>query len=232
MKIKCIAIDDEQFALSALEKHCHEVPYLDLVATFSDPYKAIDYLKSQVPDLIFLDIQMPDISGIQIAQDFQNNPMIIFTTAHSRYAVDGFNLNAIDYLLKPFDFERFLKAVEKAKKKINFQNLSKSLQEKNEFIIIKVEYKNVKIYISDIIYIEALDNYSKIFTIQKTHLTLQNLRKIISLLPENEFIRIHKSFIVPISKISKYTREKVILGEKILPVGRVFAENFLHRMSK
>jgi DNA-binding LytR/AlgR family response regulator len=230
MKIKCIAIDDEQFALSILEKFCKETPDLDLAATFSDPYEAKIYLKSHTPDLIFLDIQMPDISGIQIAKEVQNKPIVIFTTAHSRYAVDGFNLNALDYLLKPFDFERFLKAVEKAKEKINFQNLSKSL-EKNEFIFIKIEYKSVKIYISDIIYIEALDNYSKIYTAQKTYLTHQNLRKITSHLPKVEFIRTHKSFIVSKSKISRYTREKVILGEKALPVGRVYAENFLLKMT-
>jgi DNA-binding LytR/AlgR family response regulator len=232
MKIKCIAIDDEQFALSLLEKYCLEVSCLDLVAIFSDPYEAINYLKSQTPDLIFLDIQMPGISGVKIAKDVQNKPMVIFTTAHSSYALEGFDLNVIDFLLKPFDFGRFMKAVEKVKEKFNLQNISKSLQTKNEYIIIKVEYKNVKILISDILYIEALDNYSKIFTIQKTHLTLQNLRKITSLLPENEFIRIHKSFIAAKSKISIYTREKVILGEKTLPVGRVYTENFLLRMSK
>jgi DNA-binding LytR/AlgR family response regulator len=230
MRIKCIAIDDEQFSLSALEKHCYEVPFLDLVATFSDPYKAINYLKIRTPDLIFLDIQMPDISGIQIAQCFQNRAMVIFTTAYSSYAMDGFNLNALDYLLKPFDFERFLKAVQKAKDKFDLQNLSRSLLEKNEFIIIKVEYKRVKIYISDIIYIEALNNYSKIFTFQKTYLTLQNLKTIYSLLPENEFLRIHKSFIVSTSKISNFTRDLVVVNEKTIPVGRVYAEKFLSRM--
>jgi len=231
MKIECIAIDDEQFALDTLAKHCVDVPFLNLVATFSDPYEAICYLKSHNPDLIFLDIQMPDISGINIAKDLQNKPMVIFTTAHSRYALDGFNLNALDYLLKPFDFQRFFKAVEKAKERFEFQTLHKSLKENNEFIIIKVEYKNVKVFISDILYIEALDNYSKIYTYQKKILTLQNLRGLESILPENGFIRVHKSYIASISKISHFTREQVVIADKILPVGRTYSESFLHRMT-
>jgi DNA-binding LytR/AlgR family response regulator len=232
MMINCIAIDDEQFALDTLAKHCEAVSYLNLAATFCDPIEAQNYLKTNSPDLIFLDIQMPHLSGIQIAKELNNDPIFIFTTAHSRYAVDGFNLNALDYLLKPFDFNRFLQSVEKAKELIYLQSLSKANLQNNDFITIKVEYKNVKVYLSDIVYIEALDNYSKIHTLQKKILTLQNLRALQALLPENKFIRIHKSYIVSKDKINHYTREKIRIDDKSLPVGRAYAEQFLFRMTK
>jgi DNA-binding LytR/AlgR family response regulator len=231
MTIKCIAIDDEQFALNAIKKHCALVPYLELDATFCDPYEAIAFLRANSPDLIFLDIQMPGISGIQIAHSVQSRPGIIFTTAHSSYAVEGFSLNAIDYLLKPFDFKRFLKAVERAKEKFDLLNLSKSIQKPNDFITVKIEYKNVKIYIPEILYIEALDNYSKIYTAKKTYLTLQSLGNIHSLLPANEFVRIHKSFIIPLSKVTGYTGKTVVSGSKKLPVGRVYSKVFLNRIN-
>jgi two-component system response regulator LytT len=230
MMLSCIAIDDEPFALSALADYCCKVPFLSVIALFNDPYKAIIFLKQYKPDLIFLDIQMPGISGIQIAESFDYHPMIIFTTAHNNYAVDGFNLNALDYLLKPFDFERFYKAVAKAKEKFEIQNQYKSIQIANKFIIIKIEYKNVKIYLPDILFIEAIDNYSKIHTYQKKYLTHQNLKNISSLLPENEFIRVHKSFIIHIPKIIHFTNKNVVVGEKTLPVGRTFAHKFLFRM--
>lgn len=231
MKIKCIAIDDEQFALDALKGHCALVPYLDLVAVFSDPYDAFRYLQLNETDLLFLDIQMPDMSGIEILKNIPEKPSVIFTTAHTRYAVDGFNLNALDYLLKPFDFERFQAAVAKAKEKSEMQQLSMLLKKKEDFITVKVEYKNVRIFISDILYIEALDNYSKIFTSCKTILTLQNLRNIQTLLPVEEFLRIHKSFIVSKSKIAGYTREKIVIGSKQLTIGRAYSRNFLSQMS-
>jgi two-component system, LytTR family, response regulator LytT len=231
MTIKCIAIDDEQFALKALKNHCAMVPYLELCAAFSDPYQAIAFLRGNSPDLIFLDIQMPGISGIQIANTVLYKPGIIFTTAHSNYAVEGFSLNAIDYLLKPFDFQRFLKAVEKAKEKFELMKISKSLQKYNDFITVKIEYKNVKIYTSEILYIEALDNYSKIFTAKKSYLTLQGLGNIHSLLPTNEFVRIHKSFIIPLSKVSGYTSKNVVAGSKMLPVGRAYSKVFLSRIN-
>jgi len=230
MKIRCVAIDDEQFALSAIEKYCAKVPFIDLVAKFFDPFEAINYIKQNKPDLLFLDIQMPGLSGIQIARKINYHPLVIFTTAHSRFAVEGFELNALDYLLKPFDLERFYKAVEKAKERIESQRVYKATPKEDDFIIVKIEYKNVKIYVPDILYIEAMDNYTKIFTYQKMYLTLQKLSNFLLLLPEKEFIRVHKSFIISLSKISYFTREEVVIESKKIPVGRSYAEKFLTRI--
>jgi DNA-binding LytR/AlgR family response regulator len=231
MKIKCVIIDDEQFAIDSLIRYCREIIYIEIVATFIDPYKALSYLEYNTPDLIFVDIQMPEISGMQIAKSIKGKTMFIFTTAHSEYAINGFNLNAVDYLLKPFGFERFLEATDKAKAKFDLQNFSNNQLGKKEYIFIKVEYMNVRIDVYDILYVEALDNYSRIFTQKKTYTTLLNLRRIHSLLPENKFIRIHKSFIIAKDKINHFSRDLVVVEGRELPIGRVYAGNFLLQMA-
>lgn len=227
MNISCVIIDDEQFAIDSLIGYCSEIAYIKILATFSDPYKAISYLEYNTPDLIFLDIKMPEISGIQIAKLIKDKTMFIFTTAHSEYAINGFNLNAVDYLLKPFGFERCLEAVDKAKTKFDLQNFSNNQSGKKEYIFIKVEYMNVRIDVSEILYIEALDNYSRIFTQKKTYTTLLSLIGMHTLLPENKFIRMHRSYIIAKEKINHFSRDFVVVEGKKLPIGRVYAENFL-----
>ncbi|MBI9033342.1 MAG: response regulator transcription factor [Bacteroidales bacterium] len=230
MKLKCIVIDDEPFAIKMIEDYCSKVPFLDLKASFNNPFEALTYLSYQKPDLIFLDIQMPEISGIQLAKKTENGPLIIFTTAHSKYAVDSYDLNAIDYLLKPFDFNRFFKAVQKAKEQIELREAKKTDDADSESIVIKVEYKNVKIRLDDILYIEALDNYIRVNTTDKKYLCLQNLKSISGILPSNKFLRIHKSYIVSLSKISHFTKDQINIDQISIPVGRTYADNFISIM--
>jgi DNA-binding LytR/AlgR family response regulator len=225
MNIRCVVIDDEQFAIDSLIGYCREIAYIEIVATFSDPYKALSYLEHNTPDLIFLDIQMPEISGMQIAKSIKGKTMFIFTTAHSQYAINGFNLNAVDYLLKPFGFKRFYEAIEKVKEKYSAKDIGKSLKGGSQYLTVKVEYMNVNIEISDILYIEAMDNYSRIFTSKKIITTLMNLKHIQHLLSDNEFVRIHKSYVISISKLSLFTKEYIVIAGKTLPIGRVYAKN-------
>jgi DNA-binding LytR/AlgR family response regulator len=230
MTIKCIAIDDESFALEAIKQHCSAIPYLDFRGMFSESMEAVNYLENNFVDLIFLDVQMPELSGIDLIKSLPSKPHVIFTTAFSKYALDGFDLNVVDFVLKPFDFTRFNAAVEKVKEKMNYLRIAETYTKDHEFITVRVEYKKVKIYLEDIYYIEALDNYSKIYTFSKYILTLQNLRNISTLLPEDEFIRVHKSFIVSRAKIDSYIHNKIKIKGKEIPIGRSFGKNFLHFM--
>jgi DNA-binding LytR/AlgR family response regulator len=229
MILTCIAVDDEPFSLEIIQDYVARVPFLRLEATCNDPLDAMSVIQHIHPDLLFLDIQMPEISGIRIAEVINRPPYIIFTTAYSQYAVEGFNLNAIDYLLKPYSFERFLKAVTKAKEIIKLQS-NQPYQPQNEFIIIKSGYQNLKVLLSDVSYIEAMDNYVRIFTRQKTYTTLMSMKSVIGLLPANQFVRIHKSFIVSISKVVSFTKEIADLGSKQIPVGRAYLSGFFEAM--
>ncbi len=230
MTIKCVAVDDERFPLEALITYCSETPCLEMVKTFSDPCNAMKYLNHNSPDLVFLDVQMPHINGIEIAKKISNRMMIVFTTAYGEYAVDGFNVEALDYLLKPFDFDRFSSAIEKARRKIEMERSVMKLESLDEYIVIKVEYVNIKIFVSDILYIEGLDNYSKIHTKKKTYLPRMNLKNVFSILPANKFVRIHKSYIVPIFQISHFTNEWVIIQDISLPVGRSYSKKIMEQL--
>ena len=227
MKINCLIIDDERFAINSLVNYCNKIELIHVAETFTDPYKALLYLESNTPDLVFLDIQMPDISGIRIAEDIKNRTHFVFTSAYSQYAIQGFNLNAVDYLLKPISFERFNEAIEKVKAKYSAKRQIKMPNTENSHITVKVEYSNVVIEMADILYVEAMDNYCRIFTVRKTITTLMSLKRIVALLPANEFIRIHKSFVVSRSQIERYTKEQVVVGTKTLPVGRVFSKDLM-----
>ncbi len=224
MKINCVIIDDEKFAIDSLVNYCNQIELIHVAETFTDPYKALHYLESNTPDLVLLDIQMPEISGIQIANDLKDRILFVFTSAHSQYAINGFNLNAVDYLLKPISFERFTEAVEKVKAKYSAQNPTSLLISESNYITVKVEYSNVLVEIEDILYIEAMDNYCRIFTGKKTITTLLSLKKLAMLLPETEFIRIHKSYVVSRSKISRFTKDYVVVASKTLPIGRVYSK--------
>lgn len=228
MKINCVIIDDEKFAINSLVNYCNQIELIHVAETFTDPHKALHYLESNTPDLVFLDIQMPEISGIQIANDLKDRILFVFTSAYSQYAINGFNLNAVDYLLKPISFERFTEAVQKVKTKYSAQSPTNLPDPESSHIRVKVEYTNVVIENADILYIEAMDNYCRIFTGKKTITTLMSLKKIIELLPVTEFIRIHKSFVVSRSKIDRFTKEYVVVSGKTLPVGRVYSKTILN----
>jgi DNA-binding LytR/AlgR family response regulator len=224
--ISAIAIDDEPLPLDILEAYCSEVDFLKLDRTFTNTVEAKKYLEMYPVDLLFLDINMPAISGIDFYKSLNTETMVIFTTAHSEYAVQGFELNAVDYLLKPYSFERFQTAIQKAKDFYNYLHSKQSADQKHIFI--RSEYNLLKIFLSEILYIEGLSDYLKIhLSSGKLYLTRMTMKGILSKLPEKEFIRIHKSFIVPFDKIQSVRNKAVQLkGGKELPIGASFEEEF------
>jgi DNA-binding LytR/AlgR family response regulator len=229
--LKCIAIDDEPLALELIQEFCSRVPFLQLERTFTDPTEAARHLRKYPVDLLFLDIQMPDQSGIDFYRQHANEKMVIFSTAHSEYAVEGFNLSAIDYLLKPVEFNRFLQAVTRASEYFNYQHSSGSGQQRHLFV--RSEYSLVKIPFADIDYIETLDDYLKIHTPgKKPVLTKMNLKNMMTRLDAGEFVRVHRSFIVPLSRILSVRGKTIQLPGMDIPIGVKFEEEFFRRFRR
>lgn len=218
--IKCIALDDEPLALQIIATYCSKVPFLQLEKVFTNPDETEAYLQENKIDLIFLDIQMPDINGLTFYTNLKQPPQVIFTTAFKDYAVEGFNVDAIDYLLKPIEFDRFLKAAYKAKEYLEF--LSTQDLELNS-IYVKVNYEMMKINLREIDLIEALDDYIKIYIKPYPVLTLMTLKSMQEKLPESLFLRIHRSYIVPIHKIEKFSKNKITVMGKELPIGSSYS---------
>ncbi|MDB5280257.1 MAG: two component transcriptional regulator, LytTR family [Ferruginibacter sp.] len=218
--INCVAIDDEPLALEVLKKYISKLPNLQLLMTFSDAIDALAYLQKNQVDLLFLDIQMPDINGFQLYKDLTDKPMVIFTTAYKEFAVEGFEVDAIDYLLKPFNLARFEKAVAKA---ISREIRKEKEEVPSQYLYIHADYKMVKIPFADIIYMEALDDYVKVVTGTQSYLTLISMKKILEKLPKKQFIRIHRSYIVAIDKITFLQYRKIGLANNLeLPVGDTY----------
>ena len=216
--ISCIAIDDEPLALELLETYCSQVPYLELKKTFTKTSEAIQYLRKFPVDLLFLDIQMPDISGIAFYKSLKEAKMVIFTTAYSEYAVEGFNLNAVDYLLKPITFKRFEQAVIKTKEYFEYLNNKNSGHE--QFLFVRSEYRLVKIPLAEIIYIEGLGDYVKIFTGPgKPVISHISMKAISEKLPSSRFIRVHRSFIIPKNKEISIRNKLIQIGNVKIPLG-------------
>lgn len=219
-KIKCIIIEDEPLAVKVLTDYILQVPFLELQATFKDAILATDYLRQNSTDLIFLDIHLPKLKGMAFLKTLSHPPAVIITTAYHQYAIEGFNLNVTDYLLKPFEFERFLIAVNKVKTaQGEKQNLTES-QELKDFIFLNVQKRKMKILFSEIVYIESQREYIKIITTKKEYISKMSTHEIESLLPSNIFKRIHRSFIVPITRIESYTAEAVEVNGVSIPIGR------------
>jgi len=230
--MKCIAIDDEPLALKLLTHYCSQVPSIRLLGAYTDPLEGISYIRSMKPDLVFLDIRMPDISGVNIAQALEKDTLVIFTTAHREYAVEGFELDIVDYLLKPFRFDRFLKAYAKAEERF-CSSLGKNNSEQipdGKTISFKYNYQNVQLPLNSILYIEASGNYIKIATPDKTYMPVMTMRTIQDFLPEIDFFRVHKSFIVAVKKIKSFNSEQVITDWKKIPIGRSYRKDFLNKM--
>lgn len=226
-RITCIAIDDEPRALRLIESYCDRIPSLSLLESFNNPIEAYSYLKNNLPDIIFIDINMPEFSGIQLIKNLEKKPLVIFTTAYSKYAVESYSLEAIDYLLKPYEFERFNQAVQKARKQLNLMG-SRAIPEAavGDSITVKIDYKNLKIKLQDITHIEAMDNYVKIFTDSKCHIVLRSLKSMIEELPCDQFIQVHKSFVVSLSKIDYFMNNRIAIGHYEIPIGRVYLNKF------
>jgi len=228
--MRCIIIDDEPFAIELLTFYVQQTPILNLLASFTDAYKAIDFINSNQIDLIFLDIQMPHINGIQLLKSLEKPPMVIFSTAFNEYAVEGFELEAIDYLLKPFDIKRFQKAVKKADELFSLKKSAEPLAE--PFIFVKADYQMLKINISSILFIEGWDDYIKIYVNEKPILTLMSLKSIMEQLPHQNFVRVHRSYIVPIKKIDSVRNKVIKIGAKEIPVGTTYVETLNQLMNK
>ncbi|CAD0000634.1 MULTISPECIES: LytR/AlgR family response regulator transcription factor [Flavobacterium] len=221
--IKTIALDDEPLALEILQNLCSDIAYIDLQKTFTKSEEAFKYLRKYPVDLLFLDIDMPSISGLDFYKKMQHRTMVIFTTAYSEYAVDGFTLNATDYLLKPISFSRFQQAVEKAFQQWKTQNQNSEQQ----YLFIRADYSLIKILFTDILFIEGLDDYIKIhIQNQKTVVARMTLKTLIEKLPSPEFIRVHRSFIVPVSKIEKVRNKTIYIKEAEIPVSASYETAF------
>ncbi|OAD42829.1 LytR/AlgR family response regulator transcription factor [Polaribacter atrinae] len=233
--MKCIIIDDEPLALELLEDFISKVPFLELVGSCSNGFEAATILQTQKVDLIFTDIEMPDFSGIDFIKSLDNKPLFIFTTAYSHYAVEGFNLNAIDYLVKPIPFHRFLKAATRAqsllKVKTEEETPITNLETTPEFIFVKSEYENLKINLADIKYIESLKDYIKIHTHrEKPILTLSSLKSFEEKLGKLNFIRVHKSYIVSLKHIYSVQRNRIIIDNNWIPIGLNYRDDFIKKI--
>lgn len=231
--MKCLIVDDEPLAQDVIESYIEKTPGLDLVGKCKNAFEAGAALKENQVDLMFLDIQMPDITGTEFIAGLKKKPMVIFTTAYSEYAVDGFELDAIDYLLKPISPDRFLKAVNKAQELFNLKKGGTAIprqEEEKDFMFVKSEYQSVKINFADILYIEGLKDYVKIFTTKGMVLTLITLKGITEKLPIKQFMRVHRSYIVSLGAIEKIERHRIIIGDKRIPVGDGYKDEFYKRI--
>ena len=223
-KIKCIIVEDEPLAVKVLTDYISQVPFLELHGSFKDAILATDYLRSNTVDLIFLDIHLPKLKGMAFLKTLTNLPAVIITTAYHQYAIEGFNLNVTDYLLKPFEFERFLVAVTKIKTTQAEKHRSIEESEEKDHLFLNVQKKKVKILFSEILYIESQREYIKIVTTKKEFISKMSTHEIESLLPANLFKRIHRSFIVSVSKIESYTAEAVDVNGISIPIGRGYKD--------
>ncbi|MBG7630342.1 MAG: response regulator transcription factor [Bacteroidetes bacterium] len=229
----CIIVDDEPMAREILENHLQKIEAINVVATCKNAIEAFNEINSTKIDLIFLDINMPEISGLSFAKSINKNIKVIFTTAYREYAIDGFNLQAVDYLLKPISFERLFQAVNKylgENKVVEVTNIPKITPEKNDFIFVRADRKMVKINFSEITFIESLSDYVKIHLNDKTIVTRETISNIEAKLPKSNFLRIHRSYIIAIAKIDSFTNEFIEVGKKAIPISRSYKKDVLLRL--
>ena len=236
--IRCLIVDDEPLALHILEDYMSKIPFLQLVKATTNPIEALTIVQEKGADLVFLDVQMPELSGIQFLRIANGKAKVILTTAYPQYALEGYELDVIDYLLKPIAFDRFFKAVQKAQtimqppaaagaKPVQAEPAQQPRQDfLSDFIFVKTEHKIQKVYLNDILFIEGLKDYISIFTPAERIITLQNMKKMEDALPPKHFIRVHKSYIVSINKIDSIERSRIFIGDKIIPVGDTYREEF------
>ncbi len=227
--ISCIAIDDEPLALKQISSYINKTPFLALLGQFENAIQAISFLQDNEIDLMFVDINMPDLSGMDFVKSLSNPPKVIFTTAYSEYAIEGFKVDAIDYLLKPIGYKDFLRAADKAKERIKPKVDSKSQIESNEkFLFIKSEYKSLRINLSDIKYIESKSEYLRIYVEnQSPVMTLMSMKKMEQFLPESSFMRIHRSFMVNLNKVKIVERNRIVFDKDVyIPVSEKYKTKF------
>lgn len=227
MKLKCLIVDDEPSGRKVIEEYIEETPFLELIGKAENPIKAFGILENNAVDLIFLDIQMPKINGIDFLKSLKNPPMVILSTAYSEYALQGFELDVIDYLLKPISIERFLKASYKAKEFYELRNMEAKSQ---DYFFIKCNTKFEKIMFNELLFVEAANNYVLLNTKEKRFITYLTFKGIEEILPPNQFIKVHKSFIVSLSKIENLDSEEIKIGTHTIPISRNLKEEVMERI--
>jgi len=240
MKINCIAIDDEPLALDIIKAYCSKVPFLNLVGTYSNAMDTLEYLRNNTVDLMFLDIHMEELTGIQLLNSLKNKPHVIFTTAYDQYAIQGFDLDVLDYLLKPIPFERFVKAAGKALEQMQKQNDTIPLEKPerqsnpstNSFFFVKTETRIEKVNAAEVLYVEGMGDYWRIVTKSRRIMTLMNAKGIEEILHEPGFCRVHKSFFVAIDKIEFVERKQIKIGELLIPISDTYQKNFFELIEK
>lgn len=222
MKINCIAIEDEPLALKKIKEFIEQVDFLNLLAGFDNAIEAIGFLKKNSVDLIFLDIRMKKLSGIQFLESLQIKPKVIITSAYDEYALKGYELDVVDYLLKPFTFERFLKSVDKVYNQLNGLESNNS----NDYLFVKTEYRIEKVEIKDILFIQGMKDYLQIHTTDRKIMTLQTFKNLLEILPQIDFQRVHNSYIVSISKIENIERNRIRIGKDLIPISDSYKDKF------
>lgn len=235
-EMKCTVIDDEPYALDLMKDYIMRTPFLEMGECFSNPFRALAYLTTEKNNLVFLDINMPELSGIQLLKSLPYQPAVIFTTAYPEFGAESYEFNAVDYLLKPVKYERFLKAVGKAVA-INGSSHKETVphetvQEKNEYLYIKSGTRLVKIKTKDILFVEAAGNYMTFHTSEKKILSLMNIQEALDILADQDFVRIHKSYLVSLRNIDAIEKHDVIIRGKPVPIGLTYREKFLAVISK
>ncbi len=228
MELKCVIIDDEPLAIDIIAEHIDKTSYLTLFERFTNSVKAFEFLSNNRVDILFVDIQMPDLTGLELVRNLEYQPVVIFTTAYDQYAIEGFKVDAIDYLLKPIDYPEFLKATEKAKQWIYAKNKTISVKTEKEFLFIKSEHKIIRVDINTIEYIEGMSEYVRIHRENaKPIMSLLSLKSLEQELPPHMFMRVHKSYIVNLKKISEIESNLIICSNGVsIPVSRLYKDKF------
>ncbi len=233
MKINCIAIDDEPLALEIITDYCARATFLNLMKTFINPVDSIEYIRIEKIDLIFLDIQMEELSGIQLLNALKHKPFVIFTTAYDSYAIQGFELDVVDYMLKPVSFERFIKGVNKVCERMQMEantgpgaEPTKLRSHEGNFFFVKTETRMERIENHDVLYVEGMGDYWRIVTRTRRIMTLMNARKLEEVLSEPQFCRVHKSFFIALDKIESIERNRIKIGDKNIPVSETYRKSF------
>ncbi|MFZ6000989.1 MAG: LytR/AlgR family response regulator transcription factor [Bacteroidota bacterium] len=226
MSISCLIVEDEPLARNLMTDYVRKVPFLNLVKACSSPIEALEVLRTTPIDLLFLDVQMPEITGISFLKSLQKKPQVILTTAYSEYALEGYELDVTDYLLKPITFDRFLKAVDKVSQRLQTPTPEVKTTEAADYIFVKDGTKLVKVRWNDIMYIEGLKDYVTIHTRQQKVVSLQRLKIMEDQLPKEKFMRVHNSFIVAVDAIDVVMKDKVQIGEQLIPIGDTYRKTF------
>ena len=230
--IRCLVVDDEPLAREILRRHIAEVPMLHLSGECANAIEAMSFLQQHQVDLVFLDIRMPQLNGIELLKILKQMPKVIFTTAHAEYALEGYDLDVVDYLLKPIRFERFLKAVHKALQLNHIPEAAATSEKSQEaFVYFRADRKMIKVMLNDILYIESMKDYVKINTNKGVIVTKQSISSVEEMLPEHLFIRTHRSFIVSITRINSYTSELIELDKTQIPIGKLFRSEVLKTLA-